>query len=216
MGLCQAVVNVGPQRMQRNLTLNLFLGAGNFSATQSATNNDLNAFGIGTHGLLNGLFHSTAERDTLLQLLGDATSNQISIQLRLADLMDLDLDAFAGQRLQAGFEALNFFAALANYDTGFGGTNANSDLVGCGALDLDGRNSRVGKFLVNGLTDTMILSQNVFVIALGIPARLPAFDDAEPEPYGMNFMSQEYSSSVLPVHQRRASDESEVVLNVAD
>jgi hypothetical protein len=199
MGLGQAIVNVGPESMQRNLALNLFLGTSDFSTTQAATHNDLNALGIRTHGFLNGLFHSAAERDTLLQLFSDATSNQISIQFRLADLVDLDLNTFARQSLKASFETLNFLAALADHDTGFGGTNADRDLISGGALDLDGRNRRVRKFFLNGLTNTMVFSQNVFVIALGIPARLPAFDDAEPEPYGMNFMSQEYSSSVLPI-----------------
>jgi len=194
MSLGQAVVNIGTQCVQRNLALNLFLGACNFSTAQSATHNDLNALGIGSHGLLDCLLHSTTERDALLQLLSDAASNQISIQFRLADLMDLDLDAFACQSLQAAFEALNFFAALPNHDTRLGGTDANSDLVGSSALDLNSRNCRVGKFLLNGLTDTIILSQNILVIALGIPARLPAFNDAEPEPCGMYFMSQECTS----------------------
>jgi hypothetical protein len=195
--------------MQGNLPLDLFLGASNFCSSQTATDNNLDAFGIGTHCLLHRLLHGAAERDALLQLLGDAASHQIGVQLWLADLVDLNFDTFACQSFQLCFEPLNFFTAFANDDARLGGADANCNLVGSGTLDLDRRDCRVDEFLLNGLTDAIILGQDIFVITLGIPARLPALHHTEPEPYGMYFMSQECPPLSLritayqPDHPRR-------------
>jgi hypothetical protein len=68
--------------------------------------------------------------------------------------------------------------------------NFHENLVGGSTLNFDARYGSVGKLFINQLADSIIFREHIFVITLGIPARLPAFDDAEPEPYGMHFMSQ--------------------------
>jgi hypothetical protein len=64
--LGQAIVDIGTQGVQGDLSLDLFLGASNFRSTQSPANNNPYTFGICTHRLLYCLLHSTAERDALL------------------------------------------------------------------------------------------------------------------------------------------------------
>ena len=58
------------------------------------------------------------------------------------------------------------------------------------SLDLDTRDGRVCKLFLDGLAQLQIFRKQILVIALGVPARLPAFHDAEPETSGMYFMSQ--------------------------
>src|SRR5438876_9466298 len=68
--------------------------------------------------------------------------------------------------------------------------NFDKNLISSGTLNFDARYSRIGKLFINQLADSIIFRKHIFVITLGIPARLPALNDAEPEPYGMYFMSQ--------------------------
>jgi hypothetical protein len=54
-------VDVRTQCMQRNLAFDLFFTTGDFRATQASTNDDPDAFGISTHGLLDRLLHGSTE-----------------------------------------------------------------------------------------------------------------------------------------------------------
>jgi hypothetical protein len=190
MCLCQTVINVGAQCLQRYLALDLFFRASNFRTTQTPTNDHFNTLGIRTHGFLHSLLHRSTERDALLQLLRNAATHQICIELRLADLSDLQTHTLLGLPLKHGSQLIDFLAALANDNTRFGCMNNHKNLVSSGALDANARNGRIRQLFVNEVTNLEILSQDIFIITLGIPARLPALNDAEPEPCGMHFVSQ--------------------------
>jgi type IV secretory pathway ATPase VirB11/archaellum biosynthesis ATPase len=75
--------------VQRNLPLNLFLRTCNFSSTQSTTDNYFDALRACTDRFLDRLLHGTAERDALLELVCDATPDQICIQLWMANFDNL-------------------------------------------------------------------------------------------------------------------------------
>jgi hypothetical protein len=79
------IVNVSTESLERYFSLNLFLGASDFCTTETTTDNNFDTFGVGTHRFLHRLLHGTAERDTLLQLLSDAATDENSIQFRLAN-----------------------------------------------------------------------------------------------------------------------------------
>jgi hypothetical protein len=82
----QAIIDIGAQRMQRNLPLDLFFGASDFRPSQSSTDNNPYTLSIRAHGLLHRLFHGTTERNAFLQLLGDTAPNKVGIHLGLANL----------------------------------------------------------------------------------------------------------------------------------
>jgi|SRR5579883_3369430 hypothetical protein len=176
--------------MQGNLPLNLFLRARDFRASEATTDDYTDTPGICPHRFLDGLLHSAAERDTLLQLFRDTAAHQISIQLRLANLHDVQTDTFLGQVLQLSTQFINFGAATANYNTRLGRVNRHRHLIRCCALDLDARNRSVEKLFVNDLAQLEIFCEQILIIALSVPAGLPAFYDAKPETNGMYFMSQ--------------------------
>jgi hypothetical protein len=176
--------------MQGNLSLNLFFGTRDLRAAEATTDNHANSLGVRAHRLLHRLLHSAAERDALLQLFRDAAANQVGVQFRLANLDNVQTHALFGQRLQLGAQFINLRAAAANDNPRLGGVNCHRDLV-CGrALNLDTRNCRIGKLLIDDIAQLEIFGKQIFVITLRVPARLPAFHDAEPETNGMYFMSQ--------------------------
>jgi hypothetical protein len=149
VGLNQSEVNIRAQSVQGNFPLNLFLGTRNFRAAQATAKQHTNTLRVRTHGLLNRLFHRAAERNALLQLLRNAATNQIGIQFRRANLNDVQTHALLGHGFQLSAQFINFRAAAANHNAWFSGVNRHRDLV-CGrALNLDTRNCRISKFLVN-------------------------------------------------------------------
>jgi hypothetical protein len=198
MRLRQTVINIGTQRMQGNFPLYLFLGARNFRSTEATTNDDLDALRTGAQRLLHGLLHGTTERNTLLQLLGNAASNQGRIEFGLANLHDVQAHALVSLCLQFGAQPINLLSAFPNHNAGLRGVNSDGYLVGGGSLDLNARNRGVRQFLVNEFPDLVIFCEYIFVVPLGIPARLPSLDDAEPEPCGMHFLSQSVLLVIFP------------------
>jgi len=186
----QTIVDISAQGVQGDFPLDFFLGASDFRSTQPPANHDANAFCIGAHGFLHCLLHGAAEGDALLQLFRDTAPDQVGIEFGLANLQDVETHALLGFLLKRGTQSIDLFATLANDDTRFGGMNNDRDLVCGGALDLDTRDSRVRQLFLDHLTQFEILREKILIITLSVPARLPAFYDAEPEPYGMHFMSQ--------------------------
>ena len=77
MCLCQSIINIGPQGVQGDLPLDLFLRASDFRSAQAATTNDFDTLGVGAHRFLYCLLHSAAKRYTFLQLFCNAAPNQI-------------------------------------------------------------------------------------------------------------------------------------------
>jgi hypothetical protein len=187
--------------VQRNFALYLFLGTGDFRPTETPTADNFDTLRIGTHRLLHRLLHGATERDTLLQLFSDTASNQGRIQFRLANLNNVEPYTFAGFPLKGRAQPVNFLTAFPDHDARFGSMNSYRNLVGGGTLNLNVRDRGIKQFFVDELTNQQILSKDIFVITLSVPARLPALpvlNDAEPKPYGMHFMSQKCPPSLRP------------------
>src|SRR5579883_319966 len=190
MRLCLAVINIGTQGMQGNFPLNLFLRAGNFRTAEATTDDNFHAFRAGTQRLLHRLLHGAAEGDTLLQLLGNTATNQGRIEFWLANLQNVQAHALVGLCLQFSAQPVHLLAAFADDNARAGRMNGDGHLVGCGPLDLNARNRGVRQLFVDHISDRVIFREYIFVVPPGKPARLPALDDAEPEPSGMYFLSQ--------------------------
>jgi hypothetical protein len=208
VGLGQPIINVGAQSVQGNLALDLFLRARNFRAAETTATHDTNTFGIRAYGFLHRLFHGATKRDTLLQLFRDTAAHQISIQLGLANFDNVQAYSFLGQSLKLSTQLIDLLAITTNHNARFGGVNCHRHLVRSRALNLNARNRTVSKLLVNRIAQFEIFCEQIFVITLRVPARLPAFHDAEPETSGMYFMSQ----GILQSFSSRASKQSESCL----
>ena len=95
MRLGKTVVDVRAQRVQRQTTLEIPLGAGDLVAVQPAGDADLDALAAEAQRGVDRLTHGATETDALLQLQRDAFGDQLRVQLRLVHLEDVDEDIAA-------------------------------------------------------------------------------------------------------------------------
>ena len=152
VGLGEAVLDVGAQRVQRHATLAVPLVARHLGAAQAARAGDADALGAELHRRLHRLLHGAAEGDAALELGRDVLGDELGVGLGLADLLDVEEHLVLGERLDVLLELLDARAALADDDAGARGVDVDLRLVG-GALDLDAGDARVlSFFLMNFLS----------------------------------------------------------------
>src|SRR3546814_11747089 len=76
-----AVVDVRAQRVQRDATVRVHLGARHLGATEATADLDLAALGARAHRAGERALHRTTERDTVLKLFGDRLRDRKSTRL---------------------------------------------------------------------------------------------------------------------------------------
>jgi hypothetical protein len=128
-------------------------------------------------------------------LIGDATRHKIRIELRAANLDNAQAHFLLRQPLKVLAQPLDTLTALANHNTWLGGVDGDGDLRPGDSLDLDARDARIGQPLADAIAQFAIFREEIFVRLVGVPARVPTFDDTQPEAGGMNFMPQSRASS---------------------
>ena len=84
LGLGEAVVDVGAQRVQRHAALAVPLLARHLGATEAAAALHADALGAGLHRGLHGPLHRPAERDPAGELVGDALGDERRRRARAA------------------------------------------------------------------------------------------------------------------------------------
>ena len=89
---------------------------------------------------LHALTHGATEGDAGGQLLGDGLGHQLSVDLGVLDLEDVQLDLLAGQLLQVAADTVGLGAAAADDDARTRGVDVDADAV-TGALDLNLRDA---------------------------------------------------------------------------
>src|SRR5688500_8361553 len=90
VGLRLGIIDVAAQRVQRNPALAVPFGARDLGAAETAGAGDTNAFRAEAQRRLHRALHGAAEGDAALQLIGDALGDQARVDLRLADLDDVE------------------------------------------------------------------------------------------------------------------------------
>src|SRR6185503_14388749 len=173
----EAVVDVRAQRLQRQLAVQVPLGARDLGAVEPPRDAHLDA--------------ARAEAQRRLHRLGD----QLGIELRLLDLLDVDEDLAAGLLLDLLLQLVDFRPLAADDDPRARGVDVDLQLVG-GALGLDLRHAGVREALLERLAQRQILVQELGVIAIRVPARAPGLVEAEAESKRMNLLT--HSRSLMP------------------
>src|SRR5262249_22680383 len=101
-GLTEAVIDVGPKGVQRHPALAVPLGAGHLRAAEAAGALHADALRAGLLRGLHGPLHRPAETHPAGQLVADTLRDQRRVELRLLDLLDVQLDlGVAGDLHQA-------------------------------------------------------------------------------------------------------------------
>src|SRR6185437_1070641 len=195
--LGKAVVDVRTQRVQRQATLQVPLRARNFIAVQAARDTDLDALAAKAQRRIHRLAHRAAERDALFQLQRDVLSNQLSIELRLVDLENVNEDFPIGPLLNVGLQLVDLRALAADDDTRTRGADNQPQLV-ARTLDLNRRDAGSLQLVAELSLQLHILDQQLVIAALHEPARLPRLVHAEAESIRMDFLSHKLPSSLMP------------------
>src|SRR5208282_3650273 len=113
-----AVIDVGAQRVQRHTAFAIPFHACDLGAAEPPRAIDADAAGAEPHRRLHGALHGAAEGDAPLELLGDRFGDQLGIELRLADLDDVDHHVAVGERGDLAAQFLDVGALLADDDAG--------------------------------------------------------------------------------------------------
>src|SRR6185369_7323505 len=157
-GFAETVVDVGAEGVQRHAAFTGPLGAGDFRAVQTARETHLHAERAGAHRAHHRALHGAAEHHALLDLLRDAVGDQLRIELRLADLGDVEAHV-AGRQLEhlgrLGAQLLDVLALLADHDARTRGLDRDVHALR-GALDEHAADRRVGELLLQELAHAEI------------------------------------------------------------
>src|ERR1041384_3702000 len=90
------VVDVGPEGVERHPPLVIALGPRDLRAAQPPAGPHLDALRAHPHGALERALHGAAERDPLLELVGDVVGHQLRGRLRPLDLLVVTVRFLAG------------------------------------------------------------------------------------------------------------------------
>src|SRR5436309_3530514 len=194
--LGEAVIDVGAERLQRQLPVEIPLGPRDFGAVQPAGDTHLDTARAEAQRRFDRLAHRAAERDALFELHRDRFGDQLRVELRLLDLLDVDEDLAARPLLDLLLQLVDFRPLAAYDDPRPGGVDVDLQLVR-GALGLDLRDAGVREALLQGLAQRQILVQQLRVIAIRIPSRAPRLVEAEAESKRMNLLAHSYSFVVF-------------------
>src|SRR5262249_38742355 len=116
VGFGEAIVNISAQRVQRQAAIQRPFGASDLRAVQTPRDADLDAERAQPLSLVNGLTHCAAERDAFLQLLRDLFSLELSVQLGLLNLTNVNQDFAARAPADLLFQFVNLGAFASNDD----------------------------------------------------------------------------------------------------
>src|SRR5690606_25871915 len=190
--LGEAVVDVRAQGMQRHAALAVPLRTRDLGAVQAAGHVDLDTQRTQAHRVADGALHRAAEHDAALELLGDRLGHQLRVQLRLADLGDVDVRRDAHHVAHFLAQLLDVLAALADHHARAGGVDGHARGLGR-TLDQDPADPGLRQLLAQHLADLEVGGQvlGVFLLA-GVPLGVPVLGDTEANAGGMNFMTHVY------------------------
>ena len=107
----------------------IMLGTGNFCAAHTSGYAGFDTLGIESHSPAHGLFHRTAERDSLFQLSRNIFSDELSVDFRIFDFHNGDINAFTGHLIESHLQLIDFLALTADDQARFGSVNINSDFI---------------------------------------------------------------------------------------
>src|SRR5208282_5855578 len=126
----KAVIDRSTQSMERNLSFAIPLSARNLRAAKTARTTNFNTQCSKIHGRLNRLLHRSTERNSALNLQRHIFGDQLRIQLRCLNFLDINLDLFSARHPSDLFgHLLNLSALTTNHDSGPSRKNGNADAI---------------------------------------------------------------------------------------
>src|SRR5262249_21321380 len=196
VGLREAVVHVRAQRVQRDASLAIPFRAGDLGPTQAASRLDADALRAHAHGAGQRFLHGAAERHPALELQRHVLADQLGVDIGAAHLVDVDEGLLLRQPRQLLLELLDLGALLPDHDARARGVDVDLRLVRR-ALDVDLRYACMVEALLEEVPDLDVLVQEVGILPLGEPARVPVRGAVQRDPLRMAFLSHGQASPPL-------------------
>src|SRR5439155_8917886 len=150
---------------------------------------DADTLGAGADSRRQRALHRAPEADPVLQLLGDRLRDELGVELRPLDLIDVDVDVLLGDRVQLFAKRVDLDARLSDHDARPCGVDVDGDplLV---LADEDVGQARMRKLVRDVVPDLDVLDQVARELLLArVPVGLPVVDDADAHPAGMDFLT---------------------------
>src|SRR5215475_6439533 len=195
-GLGEAVIHVGPQRVQGDAPLAVPLRARDLRAAEPACRLDADALRAHAHGAGERFLHGAPEGHPAFELQRHVLGHQLRVDVGTPHLVDVDEGLLAREAGELLLELLDLRALLADHDTGTGGVDVDLRLVR-GALDVDLRDARVVQAFLQEVADLDVLVQELGIFPPRKPARIPVLRDPQAEPLRMNLLSHGQASPPL-------------------
>src|SRR5580765_3779349 len=192
VSLGKPVVDVRAQRLQRQLAVQVPLRAGDFRAVQAPRHPDLDPPRPKAQRRFDRLAHRAAERHALLELHRHRFGDELRIELRLLDFLDVDEHFAARPLLDFLLQLVNLGPLPADDDAGAGRVDVDLQLVGR-ALGFDLRDAGVREALLEVRAQRQLLVQQLGVVAVRVPPRAPRLVESEAESKRMNLLAHGYS-----------------------
>src|SRR6266849_890599 len=183
-----SVIDVRPDRVQWHPPVAVPLAPRDLTAAQPPGARDPDAVGAQAQCRGHGLLHRPPERDALLELERDVLGDELRVELRVDDLLDVEVDLLPGPRLQLVLELLDLGALPADDDARTRRRDRDPRAVGR-ALDVDLRDARVVELILDEAPDLHVFVQERRVGLGREPARAPGPRRAEPEADRMCFLA---------------------------
>src|SRR4029077_7256532 len=143
---------------------------------------------------IDGLAHGAAEGHAFFELQGDGFGDQRGIELRTVHFLDVDMHFALGAFLDFALELVDFGAFAPDDDSRARGKEAHDQLVG-GALDINRADAGGFQAVLQRFAQLDVFVEQVGVIAVGVPARLPGLVVAEAKSVWMCLLSQGFLRS---------------------
>src|SRR6266702_1791778 len=184
----KTVIDIGAQSVQRQATLQIPLGAGDFVTIQSARYANLDAFAAEAQCTVHALAHRAAEANALFQLQRNRLCYELSVEFRLVDFQNIHEHVAIGPLLQIGLELVDLGAFAANDDARTSRANDDPQLV-ARTFDFNRADTCRLELIFQLCLQLDVLDQELVIVAIHVPARLPRLGVAESESVRMDFLS---------------------------
>src|SRR4029077_16792195 len=190
VGLSKTVIDRRAQRVQWNFSLAVPFRTRNLSAVQPTGATEFNPLRAKIHCCLHGFLHRASISDAALNLQRDVFGNQLRVDLRRLDFLDVNLHLFAVGHLGNFFRHLLDFRALAS-DHNSRTRSVNGYANGIPRpLDHNFRDCRKLQLLLHVVANLQIIVQKRGeFLRRSVPARAPVAIHVQAEADWINFLS---------------------------
>ena len=118
VGFTESVIDIGAQRVQRKLPLQIPFRPRDFSAVQAPRHANFNSLAAETQRRIDRFAHRAAERHALFELQRDRFRHQLRVELGLVHFLNVDENFALGLLRQIALQLLDLRALASDDDAG--------------------------------------------------------------------------------------------------